>query len=118
MVKKKKVSLNYMESIPVHSKDRLWRLKEDGIVEIDMENKGFYHYIAQKFFNKPRVSHISLDEHGSILWQSINGKNNVMDIVHIMERKFPSEKDRMLDRVITYLATLQNNKFIYMKGAK
>ena len=118
MAKKQKVSQNYFDSVPHRREDRPWRLKEDGMVEIDMENTGFYHWIAQKFFRKPRVSHISLDQYGSVVWQSIDGHNSVMDIVRIMEKEFPGETDRMLDRVVTYLATLQRNSFIYLKGAK
>ena len=83
-----------------------------------MENTGFYHFIAQKFFHKPRVSHISLDQYGSVVWQSMDGQSSVMDIVHIMEKEFPGETDRMLDRVVTYLATLQRNSFIELKGVK
>ncbi len=118
MAKKKKVSMNYMESIPTKNPERPWRVKEDGIVEVDMENKGFYHMLAQKFFKKPRISHISLDKYGSVVWQSIDGKNSIMDIVKTMEESFPDEKDRMLDRVVTYMAILQNNRFVYVKGAK
>lgn len=113
---KKKTAENYLESIPVRRDDRPWRVIEDGTVEVDMENKGFYHSIAQKFFKKPRVSHISLGEYGSVIWQNIDGKNSVMQLVKIMERAFPDEKDRMMDRVVTYMATLQRNHFITMKG--
>ena len=119
MAKKKlKISKNYFDGVPRRQEDRPWRVKEDGIVEIDMENKGFYHFIAQKFFRKPRVSHISLDRYGSVVWQSIDGKNTVLDVIHIMEKEFPGETDRMLDRVVTYLATLQRSGFITMGGAK
>lgn len=119
MAKKKlKISKNYFDGVPRRREDRPWRVKEDGIVEIDMENRGFYHFIAQKFFRKPRVSHISLDRYGSVVWQSIDGKNTVLDVIHIMEKEFPNEKDRMLDRVVTYLATLQRSGFITMGGAK
>ena len=118
MAKQRKVSANYFESVPVRNETRPWRLKVDGMVEIDMENKGFYHSIAQKFFNKPRISHISLDKYGSVVWQSIDGKNNVMDIIRIMESTFPKEKDRMMDRVVTYMATLQSNGFVSIKGEK
>ena len=117
MAKKMKVSVNYMECVPVRSEDRPWRLTEDGRVEVDMENKGFYHTLAQKFFKKPRISHIALDEYGSMVWQNIDGKNNIYDIVHIMESAFPKEKNRMLDRVVTYMATLQRSGFISVKGA-
>lgn len=117
MAKKMKVPANYMEYIPVRSEDRPWRIKEDGRVEIDMENKGFYHSIAQKFFKKPRISHIALDSHGSVIWQNLDGRHSVMDIVRIMESSFPDEKDRMLDRVVTYMATLQRSGFITMTRA-
>ncbi len=115
MAKKKKISPNYMESVPVRKADRPWRLKEDGMVEVDMENKGFYHWIAQKFFQKPRVSHIALDRYGSVVWQNIDGKNTVFDIVRIMEQTFPKEKERMLDRVVTFMAVLQNNRFVRLE---
>ncbi|MGN0327221.1 MAG: PqqD family protein [Lachnospiraceae bacterium] len=118
MTKRKKVSKNFMDSIPMHSKTLAWHVKEDGMVEIDVENKGFYHSIAQKFFHKPRVSHISLEKYGTVVWNSMNGKNTVYDIVKIMEQEFPEEKDRMLDRVVTYMAVLQRNQFINMTGGK
>ena len=118
MAKKRKVSANYFESVPVRNENRPWRLKEDGMVEVDMENKGFYNSIAQKLFKKPRISHIALDKYGSVVWQSIDGNNNVMDIVRIMENSFPKEKDRMIDRVVTYMATLQANSFISIKSEK
>lgn len=118
MAKKQKISQNYFDSVPHRREDRPWRLKEDGMVEIDMENTGFYHFIAQKFFHKPRVSHIALDQYGSVVWKSIDGRSNVMDIIRIMEKEFSGETDRMLDRVVTYLATLQRSGFIYMGEAK
>lgn len=118
MAKKKKIAQNYLDSVPVRRQDRPWRLLDDGMVEIDMENKGFYHSIAQKFFKKPRISHISLDQYGSVVWKNIDGKHTVMDIVRIMEHAFSEETDRMLDRVVTYMATLQTNHFISMQEAK
>ncbi len=116
MPKKVKISENYMELVPVRSKDYPWRLKEDGSVEVDMENKGFYNTLAQKFFKKPRVSHIALDKYGSALWQKIDGINSVGAIVRAMEDAFPAEKERMLDRVVTFMATLQRSGFITVKS--
>lgn len=89
-------------------------MRKDGIVEINIEHKGFYNKIAQKFFHKPRISHIALDAYGSKVWQSMNDERTVYDIVQIMQQHFPHEKDRMLDRVVTYMATLEQNKFIQM----
>ena len=85
---------------------------ENAFVILDVENKGFFNKIAQKFFNQPRVSHIALDSYGTELWLLLDGKNTVFDIVNKMKNKFPTEQDRMLDRVITFLHTLQVNKYI------
>lgn len=114
-MKKKKIPANFLEQVPIRDENHAWRLKDDGMVEVDMEHKGFYHKIAQKFFKKPRVSHIALDKYGSVLWQSIDGKCTVADIVQVMEDTFPDETDRMLDRVVTFMVTLKNNRFIRMK---
>lgn len=111
----KKVTKNYMDSIPEHSGQMPWRIRGDGMVEIDMENKGFYHTIAQKFWKKPRISHIALEKYGTVVWKNIDGKNTIYDIVRIMEAEFPDEKDRMLDRVVTYMGTLQRSHFITIK---
>lgn len=116
--KQKKVSKNYMDAIIYHNPEYKWTEKDNGTVVIDVINKGFYHKIAQKFFHKPKVSHISLDKYGSLLWKSINGKSTVYDIVNTMSDKFPGESDRMLDRVITFLHTLEVNRFIYTSVSK
>lgn len=113
--KHKIVSQNYMDMIPVRCKDRTWTKDEKGMVVIDMENRGFYHFIAQKFFKKPRISHIALDQYGTVVWENINGEHTVYDIVEIMKKTFADEQDRMIDRVVTFLATLQSCQFVVMK---
>lgn len=112
MAKKRKIPANYMDQIPVHDDSHPWRLTDDGMAEVDMEHKGFYNRIAQKFFKKPRVSHIALDKYGTVVWQNINGENTIADIVRIMEETFPDETDRMLDRVVTFTVTLRRTGFI------
>ena len=44
---------NYIDHIPKIN-DMKWEVLEDGIVEITVENKGFYNTIAQKLFKRPR----------------------------------------------------------------
>lgn len=89
-----------------------WRRLDDGIVELDMENKGFFNSIAQKFFKRPRISHISLDEYGSALWLSLDGKATVNDVLQKMQEKFPDESEKMLNRVVQFLTTLELHRFI------
>ena len=50
---------NYIDNIPKIN-DMKWDVLEDGIVEITVENTGFYNTIAQKIFKKPRYSFIKL----------------------------------------------------------
>lgn len=115
MKKKRKIAPNFMDTVFVPSPQRPWRQGEDGYVVIDVENKGPHHRIAQKIWHKPRVSHISLDAYGTSLWKLMDGRNTVYDIVMAMKKQFPREEDRMLDRVVTFLGTLQNNRFIIKK---
>lgn len=112
MNKKKHISKNYMEHIFSRNKEISWNENNELCIVLDVENKGFFNRIAQRFFKKPKISHITLDKHGSALWKLIDGKNTVFDIVKKMESIFPNEKDKMLNRVITFLYTLQVNKYI------
>jgi len=115
-VKQQKISKNYMDSIFVHKPTLQWHITENEskkqIVVLDVENTGFFNKIAQKFFHKPKVSYISLDEYGSSLWLFLDGSSTVFDIVNKMKEKFPSEEDKMLNRVVTFFHTLQVNEFI------
>lgn len=110
--KVKKISPNYMDIIMYHNPEYKWSVNEDGTVVIDVINKGIHHKIAQKFFHKPKISHISLDKYGSKLWEAIDGKKTVYDVLNIMLNAFPNEEKYMLNRVVTFMQTLQNNKFI------
>lgn len=115
MKRVRKVAENYFNRIPVRAQNRPWTENETGMIVIDVENKGYANRIAQKFFHKPKVSHISLDAYGTVVWKSIDGVHTVGEIVEIMKQQFPNEEDRMLDRVVTFLATLQTHEFISMK---
>ena len=53
-----------MEFVPVISGKNSWDKDETGKVTIHMVHRGFYAWIAQKFFHRPRVSHIDLDAMG------------------------------------------------------
>ena len=104
-----------MDTIFLPNPDRPWHRGKDGKIVIDVENKGPHHRIAQKIWHKPKVSHISLDAYGTALWEQLDGKHTVYDIIKAMKERFPEEEDRMLDRVVTFLGTLQNNRFVIKK---
>lgn len=104
-----------MDIVFVKSEAFPWRKKDDGSVEIDMENKGFFNAVAQRFFHRPRVSHIALDKYGTTLWLSLDGKATVNEVLQKMNESFPDEKEKMLNRVVHFLATLEMHGFIERK---
>ena len=114
----KKLSSNYMDIVFVRSESFPWREKEGSegqtgtFVEIDMENRGFFNWIAQKLFKRPRISHISLDKYGTKLWLALDGKATVNDVLLKMKNTFPEESEKMLNRVVHFLATLEAHRFI------
>ena len=80
-MKTKKIAKNYLDIVFVPAPDLAWRKSEaepleseEKFVTLDVENKGFFNFIAQKFFGQPKVSHISLDKYGSALWILWTGK--------------------------------------------
>ena len=110
--KTRRLPANYMDIVFSKNADIQWRVKEDGLVEVDMVNKGFFNSIAQKFFHRPRVSHIALDKYGSTLWLALDGTATVNDLLAKMNEAFPAESDKMLNRLVQFLTTLERWEFI------
>lgn len=110
--KTRRLPANYMDIVFSKNAEIQWRVKEDGFVEVDMVNKGFFNSIAQKFFHRPRVSHIALDKYGSTLWLALDGTATVNDLLAKMNEAFPAESDKMLNRLVQFLTTLERWKFI------
>ena len=112
MKDKKVISKNYLDIVFVPSKELNYHKNDDGCIVLDIENKGFFNKTAQKLFKKPRFSHIKTDVYGTVLWESLDGKNTVNEVINIMKDTFPNEKEKMLDRCIHFLYILEKNKFI------
>ena len=73
---KKNNRQNYLDYIPVKNPDIVSHINEDGKAVLLIEWNGFYHRIAQRFFHRPRVSDITLDETGTFVWTAIDGAKN------------------------------------------
>lgn len=111
MNKKKESEINYVEKIPKILKEN-WTVLEDGIVEITVENTGFYNTLAQKLFKKPRYSFIKLDANGSSVWKQIDGKKTIYEIGQILEKEQKEAGTQLYERLCTYCKILENNKYI------
>ena len=102
---------NYIDNIP-RINDMKWEVLEDGIVEITVENTGFYNKVAQRLFKKPRYSFIKLDEYGSFVWQQIDGKKVYMKLEKNLEISIRGASDQLYERLSKYFGILERNKYI------
>ena len=106
---------NFLDYILKHSNKITWS-QNDGLVTVDMYHKGFFHSIAQRFFKRPKVSHIALEKFGSFIWLQIDGAKTVGDIAGLVKDKFGDEAEPLYDRLVNYIIILKNNGFItYVK---
>ncbi len=111
-IKMSKKNKNYLDYIPVHSANFPWEVNKQGLVEIRVTNKGFYNWLAQKFFHKPRVSRISLEEYGSFIWQQIDGHKSIYDIGLLVREEFGEKAEPVFERLARYFRTLENTHYI------
>ena len=106
---------NYLTYIPMISPLNRWE-QEGGRVTIHMTHRGVFAAIAQRFFHRPRVSRINLDQLGSFVFPLLDGQRTVQDIAHLVHEKFGAQAEPLYPRLIQYLKILRNNGFIYYVG--
>ena len=107
---------NYLDYVPAVSPRHTWELEADGSVTIHMVHRGFFPFIAQKLFRRPKVSHIHLDEMGSFVFPLIDGKRTVLDIADLVGAHFGEAANPLYERLAKYMQILRNNGFIYYIG--
>ena len=79
-MKKKKnvIKTNYLEKIPLRNDALKWKTDAEDRVELLIENTGIFNRIAQKFFKKPPITYVHLDDMGSFIWPLIDGEKNII----------------------------------------
>lgn len=103
---------NYLEKIPARPDSINWSTGDDGIVTLEIENKGVFNRIAQKLFRRPKISYIHLDETGSFLWPLLNGERTITDLGVLVEEKFGEDSHPLYERLATYFKILDSYGFI------
>ena len=84
----KNSSENYLEKIPLKNPEIQWTADENGIVTLQVENKGVANKIAQKLLKKPKISYIHLDENGSFIWPLIDGEKDIIAVGELVKEHF------------------------------
>lgn len=96
--------------------DRIkWSADDEGIVTLDIENTGVFNRVAQKFFKKPKVSHVHLDKMGSFVWPLLDGEKDIVAIGVLVKEHFGEEAEPLYERLAKYFQILDSYSFVEWK---
>lgn len=109
---KNKISENYLEKIPMHSAGLKWSENQDGLITLEVVNKGIANRIAQIVFKKPKISYIHLDLFGSFVWLQIDKKRNIIAIGECVKNHFGEKAEPLYERLAQYFKNLKTYGFI------
>lgn len=115
MKKNNKVKENYLEKIPLKNPEINWTIDDNGIVTLEVENKGIANTIAQKLLKKPKISFIHLDENGSFVWPLIDGERDIIEIGKLVEAHFGEKANPLYERLVSFFQILENYSFVQWK---
>ena len=110
-MKKNSQKENILEKIPLKLIED-WAADENGIVTLNIQNKGVFNKIAQKLFKKPKISYVHLDEMGSFIWPLLDGKTNLIDLGKAVEEHFGEKANPLYERLAKYVKILESYSFI------
>ena len=109
---KKVISENYLEKKPKRAPGLIWNEDEEGIVTLEVENKGIMNRIAQKLLKKPKTTYIHLDKFGSFVWKTIDGEKTIFEIGPEFKEKFGPDAEPLYERLAKYFQILKSYNFI------
>ena len=115
MKKKEKISENYLERIPMRKEGLEWTSDENGVVTLNVPNKGFFNKVAQKIFKKPPVTYVHLDENGSFVWPVIDGEKDIIKIGELVKERFGEAAEPLYPRLAKFFQVLESYGFVEWK---
>ena len=108
----KKQKENYLDYIPRPNRLFETSVNKAGHVEIRTEHRGFYNWIAQKIFRKPRFSQIELDDFGTFVWNRMDGKKTIYQIGGEVREQFGEKAEPLYERLSKYMKVLHDQHYI------
>lgn len=112
---KKRKTENYLERIPVRTTGIRWSLDDEGVVTLEIDNKGIFNKLAQVLLKKPKISYIHLDKIGSDVWLLIDENANISRIADALFLKYGDEINPLYERISKYFSILESYGFITWK---
>ena len=110
--KKNVISKNYLEKQPVRKNGLNWTKDEQGIITLEIENKGVMNRIAQKLLKKPKITYIHLDETGSFVWPLLDGEMDILKLGELVEEHFGEKAHPLYERLAKYFQILDSYGFV------
>jgi len=112
MKKKEQIKENYLERIPLRKVGLEWTTDENGMVTLNVPNKGIFNKIAQKVFKKPPVTYVHLDENGSFVWPLIDGEKDIIKIGELVKERFGEDAEPLYPRLAKFFQVLESYGFV------
>lgn len=111
-IKSKKNLLDFVPIITNKNFDIV--TKEDtGLSEIIMHRNSLMDKFVRVFIKKtPKTFVVSLDEYGSFVLSTIDGKRNIYEIGILCKNKFGDDVEPLYERLGAFCNLLKNNNFI------
>lgn len=103
---------NYLERVYERSEKYTWTKDDSGNVTIEVENRGFFNKVMQLLLKKPKTSYVHLDELGSFVWQSIDGKRSIFEIGQLVAEHFGESANPLYERLVEFFSMLERGSFI------
>ena len=108
----KKNNENFLDNKPIRNENIGWSADDNGIVTLEIENKGVFNRIAQKLFKKPKISYVHLDEMGSFVWPVIDGEKDITELGRLVDEHFGEKAHPLYERLAKYFQILHSYGFI------
>ncbi len=118
MIFKKKNKENFLDFVPI-AKVGFETNENTGFINLLIPR--FKSEFAQKYLipkKKSKFIKANLDEYGSFIYQSIDGKRDVLEISNLMKEKYGDQVEPVFDRVSKFLGNLFRYKFIEFQKIK
>lgn len=112
---KKQKAENYLERIPLRKRGLEWTLDEKGMVTLNIPNRGFFNRMAQKFFGKPPVTYVHLDENGSFVWPLIDGEKDIIKLGELVKERYGDAAEPLYPRLARFFQILESYGFVEWK---
>ena len=114
-MKKNKKFDNFLDAVPVKNPEINFTKDDNGIVTLEIENKGLMNRVFQKLLKKPKITYIHMEELGSFVWQIIDGESDITALGKKVEEHFGEKANPLYERLSQYIKILESYNFITLK---